>query len=130
MKKQRFLLIFHVLDSPKIDSKSMPTCIRKKHRKKHQKNRFWLPFWPPKTFSKPTQNAFKIDVPKNMLFFIDFCSKKPSLQKGQPLIFAGMASVLLAFHTIQRFAFCMRFGCKKPLKKHSKTRCKPLKNRC
>ena len=30
-------------------------------------------FWPPKTLPKPSQNPLKIDVPKNMRFFMDFC---------------------------------------------------------
>ena len=29
-------------------------------------------FWPPKTLPKSIQNAFKIDVPQNLHFFIDF----------------------------------------------------------
>ena len=65
-----------------------------------------------------------------MRFFNDFGSKKLLLQKGRPLIFAGMASVLLAFHTIQRFAFCVRFGSEKPTKNLSKTKSEPFENRC
>ena len=29
-------------------------------------------FWSPKAIPKPSQNAFKIDVPQNLHFFIDF----------------------------------------------------------
>ena len=40
-----------------------------------RKNRENHGFWPPKTLPKPSQNPLKIDVPKNMRFFIEFCSK-------------------------------------------------------
>jgi hypothetical protein len=30
-------------------------------------------FWPPKTLPKPVSKRLKIDVPKNMRFFIDLC---------------------------------------------------------
>ena len=42
----------------------------KKHRKKCENHGFW----PPKPLPKPSQNPIKIEVPKNMRFFIDFCS--------------------------------------------------------
>ena len=38
-----------------------------------RKNRENHGFWPPKTIPKPCQNAFKIDVPKNIDFFEVFC---------------------------------------------------------
>ena len=41
----------------------------KKHRKKCENQEFWSP----KTIPKPSQNAFKIDVPKNIDFFEVFC---------------------------------------------------------
>jgi len=39
--------------------------------KKHRKKRENQGFWPPKIYPKPTQNPFKIDVPKNMRFALD-----------------------------------------------------------
>ena len=46
-----------------------------------RKNRENHGFWPPKTLPKPSQNPFKIDVPKNIRFFIEFCSKYALLQQ-------------------------------------------------
>ena len=40
----------------------------KKHRKKCENQEFWAP----KTLPKSIQNAFQIDVPQNLHFFIDF----------------------------------------------------------
>ena len=51
-------------------SKSCLKCMSKKHRKMY-KNQWFLPS---KTLPKPFQNAFKIDVRKDMQFFIGFCS--------------------------------------------------------
>ena len=45
------------------------------------KNRENHGFWPPQTLPKPSQNPFKIDVPKNMEFLIEFCSKNALLQQ-------------------------------------------------
>ena len=87
-------------------------------------------FCPPKTLPKSMQKAFEIDVPTNMRFFSDVCLKKPLPQERRPLIFAGRAIVLLAFHTFLHFAFGMHFRFKKPTKNPSKTRSEPLKNRC
>ena len=87
-------------------------------------------FWPPKTLPKPFQNPFKIDVPKNMRFFIEFCSKNALLQKCQHQKNMRPRSVLLGFHTFQCFAFGMHFRSKKPTKNPSKTRPEPFKNRC
>ena len=39
----------------------------KKHRKKCENQEFWTP----KTLPKSAQNAFKIDIPKNMQFVVD-----------------------------------------------------------
>ena len=83
--------------------------------------------WSPKTLPKSIQNAFKIDVPTNIRFFSDFCSKKPLSQERRPLIFAGRAIVLLAFHTIQCFTFGMHFRSKKPTENLCKTKLELLK---
>ena len=83
---------------------------------------------------KPSQNPFKM-APKTMSqqtcdFSIDFCPILDACREGRPLIFAGRAIVLLAFHTIRCFAFCMPFGSKKPTENLSKMRSEPFKNRC
>ena len=62
-----------------------------------------------------------------MRFFVDLCSKKPLSQERRPLIFAGRAIVLLAFHTIQCFAFGMHFRSKKPTENLCKTKLELLK---
>ena len=98
----------------------------KKWRKKWENQGFW----PPKTWSKSSQNTCKIDVPKNMQFFIDFGRILDESRKGRPLIFAGRAIILLAFHSIRCFACCMPFGSQKPTKNPSKTTSEPFKNRC
>jgi len=40
--------------------------------KKHRKTCENRGYWPPKTVPKSVQNAFKIDVPQNKPFFLDF----------------------------------------------------------
>ena len=87
-------------------------------------------FWPPKTFPKPSQNPFKIDVPKNMRFFMGFCCFFVACCKSRTSNFMRPRSVLLAFHNNQVFAFGMRFWSKKPTKNQSKTTSEPFKNRC
>ena len=48
-------------------------ALQKSHRKKCENQGFW----PPKTIPKPIQNAFKIEVPKNIdlfeVFYYSFC---------------------------------------------------------
>ena len=87
-------------------------------------------FWAPKTHPKCPQNAFKIDVPKNMRFFMDFCSIFVACCKSRTSKFMRPRSVLLMLHTKRIFAFCMDFGTNKPTKnpKASKTRSEPFKN--
>ena len=53
---------------------SLPKRLLKFASKNHRKKCENLGFWSPKTLPKPSQNPSKIDVPKNMRFFIDFCS--------------------------------------------------------
>ena len=98
--------------------------------KKIPKISIFQPFWPPKTLPKSTQNAFKIDVQKNMHFFIDFCSNLVACCKSQHQKNVRPRSVLLAFHTIQRFACCMHFWCKKSTKHLPITTSEPYKNQC
>ena len=62
-----------------------------------------------------------------MQFFIDFGTILDACSKSRPLIFAGRAIVLLAFHTIQCFAFCMHFRSKKPTENLCKTKLELLK---
>ena len=95
-----------------------------------RKNRENHRFWPPKTLPKPSQNPFKIDVPKNMRFFMDFGCFLVACCKSRTSNFMRPRSVLLAFHNNQVFAFGMRFWSKKPTKNLSKTRPEPFKNRC
>ena len=87
-------------------------------------------FWLPKTFPKSIQNASKIDVSKNMRFFMDFCWFLVACCKSRTSNFMRPRNVLLAFHKNQVFAFGMRFWSKKLTKNHSKTRPEPFKNRC
>ena len=87
-------------------------------------------FWAPKTLPKSSQNAFKIDVPKNMRFFIDFCSKMASLQRRRHRFRIGFSNTFCLSGTFLQIAFRMHLGSKKPIKNHPKTRSKPLKNRC
>ena len=95
-------------------------------RKNRENHRFWLP----KTLPKPTQNPCKIDVPKNMRFFIDFGTNFNACCKSRTSNFMPPASVLLIFHTSQRFAIGPYFWSKKPTKNLPKTKSEPFKNRC
>ena len=78
-------------------------------------------FWLPKTLPKPMQNCFKIDVPKNMRFCIDFCLIFVVCCKGRTSKFMRPRSVLWTFHQNQLFTFGMHFGSEKPTKNPSKT---------
>ena len=51
----------------------LSNCACKMTSKKHRKKCENQGFWPPKPFPKRGQNPYKIDVPKNMRFFTDFC---------------------------------------------------------
>ena len=79
---------------------------------------------------KPSQNPSKIDVPKNIQFFIDFGSIFVVCCKGRTSKFMRPRSVLLMLHTKRIFAFRMDFGSKKPTKNPSKTRSEPFKDQC
>ena len=87
-------------------------------------------FWPPKTLPKSFQNAFKIDVPKNMRFFMDFCSKNALLQQCRHRFRIGFSNTFCLSGTFLQIAFRMHFGSKKPIKNHPKTRSEPLQKRC
>ena len=86
-------------------------------------------FWPPKTHLKPTQNPAKIDVPKNIRFFGDFCLIYGACCKSQHQKNVRPASVLLACHIFHFTAFRIHFWSKKPTKNPSKTRSEPFQNR-
>ena len=92
-------------------------------RKNRENHRFWLP----KTLPKPTQNPFKIDVPKNIRFFIEFCSKNALLQQRQHRFRIGFSNTFCLSGTFLRIAFRMHFGSKKPTKNQSKTTSEPFK---
>ena len=81
------------------------------------------------TLPKPSQNPFKIDVPKNMRFFIEFCSKNALLQRRHRFRI-GFSNTFCLSGTFLRIAFRMHFGSKKPTKNQSKTTSEPFKNRC
>jgi len=49
-----------------------------------------------------------------MQSFINFGTILDACRKGRPLIFAGMANVLLSFYKIHVFAFCMHCECQIP----------------
>ena len=87
-------------------------------------------FWPAKTLPKLSQNPSKIDVPKNMRFFIDFCSKNALLQKCPHRFRIGFYSTFCLLGTFLQIAFCMHFRSKNPTKNPSKTRSEPFQNRC
>ena len=77
-------------------------------------------FWPPETHPKSIQNAFKIDVPKNMQFSMHFCyffiffvssiSWKYVFYLGKIIIFKVFAKSML-----------LQFSCIFPPKNHLKT---------
>ena len=72
----------------------------------------------------------KIALPENMHFIIDFCLNFDACGQSRTSEFVRPASVLLAFHTIQLFAFGMHLGSEKPTKNLPKTRSEPSKNGC
>ena len=85
----------------------------------------WIPVWlfrifidlgGPVGIPKRGQNPFKIDVPKNMRVFTDFCSIFAACCKSQHQKNVRPRSVLLTFHTIQFITFCMQFWSKQPTK--------------
>ena len=98
----------------------------KKHRKKCENDGFW----PPKTLPKWVQNAFKIDVPQNMRFCIDFSSKRLLPQKRRHRFRIGFSNTFCLSDTFLQIAFGMLFSSQKRTKNPSKTMSEPLKNRC
>ena len=85
-------------------------------------------FWPPKTLPKPSQNAFKIDVAKNMRFFIDFCSKNSMSRECRHRFCIGFSNAKWLSDAFLHITFCMDFRHKKPTKTPSETRSEPVKN--
>ena len=73
-------------------------------------------FWPPKTLPKPTQNAFKIEVPKNVRFWVDFGLIFVACCKGRCGFRTIIYSVLLRLEELRVFAF-ERFSAPKKLSK-------------
>ena len=113
-----------------IDFCALPECASRTTSKKHRKNCENHRFWLPKTLPKSIQNASKIDVSKNMRFFMDFCWFLVACCKSRTSNFMRPRNVLLAFHRNQVFAFGIRFRSKKRFKNPSKTRPEPFQNRC
>ena len=77
----------------------------------------------------PPQNPSKIEVPKNMRFFIDFCSKNALLQRLRHRFRIGFSNTFCLSDTFLQIAFRMHFGSKKPTKNRPKSRSEPFKNR-
>ena len=94
--------------------------------KKLEKSRIWVSQTLPNSCQKPS----KINVPKNMRFFTDFCSKNVLLRKRRHQFRIGFYSVFCLSDTFLRFTVRMHFGSEKPTKNTSKMRVEPLKNRC
>ena len=95
---------------------ALPYCASKTTSKKHRKKceNQWL--WLPKPLSKRGQNPFKIDVPKNMRFFADFCSIFAACCKSQHRFRIGFCSTKWLSDVFLQVAFCMDLGSKKPTK--------------
>ena len=91
-----------------------------------RKSRIWASQNPPKILPK----CLRKRCPNRHGIFLDFCPILDACREGRPLIFAGRAIVLLAFYTIQGFAFYIHFRSEKPTENPFKMRPKPLKNRC
>ena len=87
-------------------------------------------FWPAKTLPKSIQNPFKIDVPKNMRFFIEICSKNALLQQRRHRFRIGFSNTFCLSDTFLQIAFGMDLGSKKLTKNLSKTTSEPFQNRC
>ena len=108
---------------------ALPSCnlnfASKKHRKKCENQWFWLP----KPLPKRGQNPFKIDVPKNMGFFTNFCSIFAACCKSQHRFRIGFYSTKWVSDVFLQVAFCMDLGSKKPTKNPWKTMSEPLQNR-
>ena len=108
---------------------ALPSCnlnfASKKRRKKRENQWFWLP----KPLPKRRQNPFKIDVPKNMGFFTDFCSIFAACCKSQHRFRIGFCSTKWVSDVFLQVAFCMDLGSKKPTKNPWKTMSEPLQNR-
>ena len=109
-----------------VDFFAFRNALQKRRRKNIEKNAKIKDFGLP----KPSQNRVKIDVPKNMRFFIDFCSNFDGCCKSQHQKNVRPRSVLLTFHTMRCFAFGMHFRSKKPTKNFKKTTSEPVKHGC
>ena len=105
---------------------AVPSCdlnfASKKHRKKCENQGFWLP----KPLPKRGQNPFKIDVPKNMRFFTDFCSIFAACCKSQHRFRIGFYNTKWLSDVFLQVAFCMDLGSKKLTKNPWKTMSEPL----
>ena len=107
---------------------ALPNCILNFASKKHRKKCENEGFWPPKTLPKWIQNAFKIDVPKNMRFCIDFSSKKLLPQERRHRFRIGFSNTFCLSDTFLQIAFGMPFGFEKPTKTFPKQGPNPSKN--
>ena len=108
---------------------ALPKRAAKTTSKKHRKKCENRGFWPSKTIPKPSQNPLKIEVPKNMWFFIDFCSKNLLPQKCRHGFRIGFYQSKWLSDVFLQVAFWMGLGSKKRSKNLSKTMPGRLKNR-
>ena len=109
---------------------ALPERASKMTSKKHGKKSENQGFWPPQTLPKAVQNGFKMGLPKDMRFFIDFCSKNAMLQKCRHRFRIGFCNTDCLSDTFRHIAFCMHLRSEKPTKNPSKTRSEPFQNRC
>ena len=68
-----------------------------------------------------SQKASKIEVQKNIDFFIDFCAKRRRSQKCRHAFRIGFSNTKCLSDDFLRIACCMRFGFEKPTKNLPKT---------
>ena len=78
----------------------LPNRAGKMILKKHRKNCENKGFAPPKTLPKSFQKPSKINVPKNVRFFMDLWSKNASLHKRRHQFRIGFYSVFFACRTL------------------------------
>ena len=109
----------------KPSKKSFKMCFAK-WRKNWKNKRLWLP----KTFPKSFQNASENDVPRNIRFFNDFCSKQPLSQERRHRFCIGFSNTFCLSDAFLQIALGMHFWFKKHTKNPSETMSEPSKNRC
>ena len=91
----------------------LPKRCSKNASKKHGKKCENRGFWPPKIIPKSCQNVSENDVPTNMRFFKDFCSKKSLSQERRHRFRIGFSNTFCLSDAFLQIAFGMDFGTKK-----------------